>query len=94
LGYFAMGSGIPDDFEYMKKYFRTNNLSSERALQPKFVEVFDRVILADPSQALGPRQHQDHKRSARRPSTYSRESGPGHLAGEAEVGIAVDLAKS
>lgn len=38
----------------MKKYFRTKNLLSELALQPKFVEVYGHVILADSSRSLWP----------------------------------------
>ena len=39
----------------MKKYFRTKNLLSELALQPKFAEVYGHVILADSSRSLWPR---------------------------------------
>jgi len=39
----------------MKKYFRTKNLLSELALQPKFVEAYGHVILADSSPSLWPR---------------------------------------
>ncbi len=38
----------------MKKYFRTKNLLSGLALQPKFAEVFGHVILADTSPSLWP----------------------------------------
>jgi hypothetical protein len=38
----------------MKKEFRTKNLLSELALQPKFVEVYGHVILADSSPGLWP----------------------------------------
>jgi hypothetical protein len=38
----------------MKKYFRTKNLLSELALQPKFLELYGHVILADSSPSLWP----------------------------------------
>lgn len=38
----------------VKKEFRTKNLLSELALQPKFVEVYGHVILADSSPGLWP----------------------------------------
>jgi hypothetical protein len=49
------GFDISDDpIEHMKKYFRTKNLLSGLALQPKFAEVFGHVILADTSPGLWP----------------------------------------
>jgi hypothetical protein len=38
----------------MKKYFRTKNLLSDLALQPRFVEAYGHVILADCSRSLWP----------------------------------------